>query len=609
MKHRTLILFLIVFIFLIGSIKAQIPISGLIAYYPFNGNANDASGNNNNGVNYGAQLTTDRFGNPNSAYFFDGHNKFIAVPSSPSLTSPTNKLTMAAWAMVAGHTERHYILDKRLNFNTSAPYTSYVLFSAPETEIQTWQTFVSPSPSTTTGTSTLKENIWSFIVGVYDGANIKVYVNGILEATTPCTGNIIYTDLPLYIGAVDVKPKHSMYGKIDDVRIYNQALTQEEILILFNETNNAIPTISGIQSLCAGDKGVFYVISNMDSIVNYSWYYSGNGASIKGSGNNVSIDFADIASSGTLTVLGTKADGSQDSAKIDIAINPIPIALISNNSPVCLGNQILLQAQAVPGGLYTWTGPNAFSSTAKSPVINNVTFANEGTYTLQVSANGCNSVPTDVDIEVIICQNPDLSVLKTINNSSPLVGESVIFTITASNIGSGDFPEVIVEDILQSGYTYVSSIVGTGEYNPANGIWTIGTLNSGSSESLIIIALVNSDGSYANTASIQGFYSESNMSNNSSTTIASPSYFNIPNSFSPNGDGINDAFVIRGLNENSRLIIFNRLGAKIYESENYQNDWIGFDSKGNELDSDTYWYCLIVPGIPTEFKGFVYLKK
>jgi gliding motility-associated-like protein len=84
---------------------------------------------------------------------------------------------------------------------------------------------------------------------------------------------------------------------------------------------------------------------------------------------------------------------------------------------------------------------------------------------------------------------------------------------------------------------------------------------------------------------------------------------NIPNSFSPNGDGINDYFVIRGLTENSTLIIFDRSGKKLVEFSNYQNDWDGKDQDGHSLESGTYWYVIFVSGIEEEFKGFVYLKR
>ena len=69
---------------------------GLVAYYPFNGNANDASGNGNNGTVCGAVLTTNRFGVPNSAYDFDGATTYIRVPDSDSLEL-TNDFSLSVW--------------------------------------------------------------------------------------------------------------------------------------------------------------------------------------------------------------------------------------------------------------------------------------------------------------------------------------------------------------------------------------------------------------------------------------------------------------------------------------------------------------------------------
>jgi len=69
---------------------------GLVAYYPFNGNANDESGNGNDGTVTGAALTADRFGNPNSAYSFDGINDIIEVSHSSSLNI-TSAISLCAW--------------------------------------------------------------------------------------------------------------------------------------------------------------------------------------------------------------------------------------------------------------------------------------------------------------------------------------------------------------------------------------------------------------------------------------------------------------------------------------------------------------------------------
>ncbi|RPJ73901.1 MAG: gliding motility-associated C-terminal domain-containing protein, partial [Alphaproteobacteria bacterium] len=83
----------------------------------------------------------------------------------------------------------------------------------------------------------------------------------------------------------------------------------------------------------------------------------------------------------------------------------------------------------------------------------------------------------------------------------------------------------------------------------------------------------------------------------------------IPNAFSPNGDGINDFFVIDGLPIIARLIIFNRSGKKLFTSDNYQNEWNGKDQNGNFLETGTYWYVLSLDGVYKDLKGFVYLKR
>ncbi|MFZ1453468.1 MAG: hypothetical protein WAT20_12255, partial [Ferruginibacter sp.] len=69
---------------------------GLRAYYPFTGNANDVSGNNNNPVFNNATLTADRLGNPNSAYHFDGASQYMKILNSASLNT-TNTLSLVAW--------------------------------------------------------------------------------------------------------------------------------------------------------------------------------------------------------------------------------------------------------------------------------------------------------------------------------------------------------------------------------------------------------------------------------------------------------------------------------------------------------------------------------
>ena len=111
-------------------LPSYVPINGLVGYWPFCGNANDESGNGNNGVVNGATLTADRFGSSNSAYNFDGISQFIEVPSTLSL-SVSNFYTISAWISADiwsfnSPIDEHAIVSKIENGNW---YGGYEVFS------------------------------------------------------------------------------------------------------------------------------------------------------------------------------------------------------------------------------------------------------------------------------------------------------------------------------------------------------------------------------------------------------------------------------------------------------------------------------------------------
>ncbi|MDH4071147.1 MAG: hypothetical protein OEV30_12075, partial [Ignavibacteria bacterium] len=96
MKSLALALFLPLLLILSFSSDAQVPTDGLVAYFPFNGNAHDESGNGNDGAVHGAQLAQDRFGNQNSAYRFDGINDYILFGNNPS-TLLLGDMSISVW--------------------------------------------------------------------------------------------------------------------------------------------------------------------------------------------------------------------------------------------------------------------------------------------------------------------------------------------------------------------------------------------------------------------------------------------------------------------------------------------------------------------------------
>jgi gliding motility-associated-like protein/uncharacterized repeat protein (TIGR01451 family) len=277
---------------------------------------------------------------------------------------------------------------------------------------------------------------------------------------------------------------------------------------------------------------------------------------------------------------------------------------------------------AIPGSTYTWKIDGVTQQSSTTNEIN-IVWNTAGTFTLEVqerNANNClgsiRSGQVVVSLQPEVIPSADLSVIKSVNNSHPLIGQSVIFSIAATNKGVNNATGVKVADILQSGYTYISSAATTGTYDSFSSIWAIGPLNVGKSDTLTIKALVNVLGDYSNTATIAGIEVDTDLGNNTSTTITYPTDFFIPEGFSPNGDGTNDLFVIRGIANypKNSFVIFNRWGNKVFEASPYQNTWngrstFGLRVGGDELPVGTYFYVLDLKNGSSNFKGTIYLNR
>ena len=215
--------------------------TGLVAFFPFNGNAHDDSGNENNGIVHGATPTTDRFGNANSAYYFDG-SSYIEVPRSGSL-EPPNEITVTAWVKTDENSQTwNQVLSKRFAW-TQAPYNSYIICEAAPHENPKHWAFGTCDQSrirTVSDAEPLVPGQWVFLAGTYDGSQTALYVNGRLESQTPGSGHIEYTSLPLLIGTTGVSGQY-MKGAIDDIRIYNRALSATEVRVLSGGVAGQVP--------------------------------------------------------------------------------------------------------------------------------------------------------------------------------------------------------------------------------------------------------------------------------------------------------------------------------------------------------------------------------
>jgi len=202
-----------------------------IAYYPFNGNANDESGNTNDGSVNGATPTLDRFGNPNTAYTFDGVDDFIQIPTTTENNVGSGNFTISVWIRSISANES-VIFDKRNTSSCSQESGPRIGFNQTSAENNNTLSALfrnSDGDNQLYSQPTASDGNWHNIILVRDGTTLVLYIDGQLEdvdAIPP--GSDFSTTLDLFIGKTIYCNGNHFTGDIDDFTIYGQALTQEQ---------------------------------------------------------------------------------------------------------------------------------------------------------------------------------------------------------------------------------------------------------------------------------------------------------------------------------------------------------------------------------------------
>jgi gliding motility-associated-like protein len=199
--------------------------AGLKAYYPFSGNANDVSGNNNNGTVTGATLTTDRFGNANSAYSFNG-SSFIDLGNISGVGySSSQDITMSFWINEGASGT---VISKYTNLD--APNSNFFFAKA------TSSAQVAGNGTNSFTANNITDYRWTNYVFIASAGTNKsfIYRNGILVATGSLNANGSLSATKIMLGRLMGSPSNFYTGKIDDVFIYNRVLTAAEIAQLSN---------------------------------------------------------------------------------------------------------------------------------------------------------------------------------------------------------------------------------------------------------------------------------------------------------------------------------------------------------------------------------------
>lgn len=249
-----MIRFLLCFLLLGEFCSAQVNLDkGLQAYYPFNGNANDASGNNNHPVFNNATITADRFGNPNSAYHFNGVYEYMRIPNKPSLNFD-KEITLSLWVRPTGfyydicHASQ-LISKGGGNYNPGnyalrfddALYTlgtgcGETVCDSVHQNFRGTGTVLKPY-----GGDFIKKGQWYNVLYTNDGTTARLYVDCVLKYEIVFPETFTNTE-DLFFGKSDDQLfPFWLNGDLDDIRIYNRALNDKEITALCSDSIKTKP--------------------------------------------------------------------------------------------------------------------------------------------------------------------------------------------------------------------------------------------------------------------------------------------------------------------------------------------------------------------------------
>jgi hypothetical protein len=231
-------------VYLKAQVPDYVPTDGLVGWWPFTGNANDESGNGNDGVVNGAMLTEDRYGIVNAAYVFDGVDDLIKVEDDQDELDLVGNFTLSCWIRIenldeAGH---HLIMKHYGNIDNMGSYGLVLSQSSsePDSYYVTFQATPNWSPASyPSDTYAFQLQEWYHFAVSYDHIleSLNYYINGDLFEMVQVNFDIVDTDIDVLFGSTFMNDSTSMayyfHGSMDDIGIWDRALTPEEIGSLY----------------------------------------------------------------------------------------------------------------------------------------------------------------------------------------------------------------------------------------------------------------------------------------------------------------------------------------------------------------------------------------
>ncbi|WP_344789462.1 DUF7507 domain-containing protein, partial [Postechiella marina] len=314
---------------------------------------------------------------------------------------------------------------------------------------------------------------------------------------------------------------------------------------------------------------------------------------------------------------------------------------VTNNGPSDAVNVIV--SDPMPSGIVdvTWVGDNGASGTGDlddtiAILVNGDTvtytvtlsvpfeFTGDLTNTVTVISDTIDPDPTCTSCSDTNTLEPvaDIAITKEASVESALVNDEITFTISAENKGPQEATNILIEEMLPSGYEYISHITTSGVYNEDSGLWTIDALAFNDVELLEVTVKVLNATDYTNVASVLSLDQvDLDDSNNEDEVtlgvVLSTTCIEVFTSFTPhNVDGINDFFTIDCIENypKNTLEIYNRWGYLVYSADGYNNTWDGISNGPRTINDEdkvpagTYYYVLDLGQGDEPRVGWIYIN-
>jgi hypothetical protein len=390
MKKVTFLTAILLTINTFAQVPSYVPTAGLVGWWPFNGNANDESGNGNNGTVNGATLTTDRFGNTNSAYSFD--NSSITCINS---NLPLNVFSLSVWVLQ----NQSFGGIEFICLGNQSSTRWGAIFSSLYTTMNYGRGCNGSGGNTIS--PTINMGVWNHIVYVTQGTgqNTDIYINGVYvnsctnNNTGSCNSNNLYFGVDIFTA-----PEY-IDGSLDDIGIWNRALTQQEITALYDGCQLSVNTHPTNQTINVNNNAQF-VVSSSDTNATYQWQtdlglgfqnisnagqYSGantdtlNISNVTMSNNNQQFrcmvnsgSCSDTSSVAILSVVNNVGIEEQNQMQLRVYPNPTSSILTIENPQGFVSNFLIVDAQ----------GRNVFAGNLELETTINLAPFSAGVYTI-----------------------------------------------------------------------------------------------------------------------------------------------------------------------------------------------------------------------------------